>query len=1155
MFRKILAGGLSVVLAVSAMSFTPFAQEKQLAFPGAEGGGMYSQGARASSNFTVYHVTNLYDSGTGSFRDAVSQGNRIIVFDVAGNIMLESSLQIRSSNLTILGQTAPGEGICVGGNDVRFSNANNVIMRYMRFRMGDISDSQEDGLGVRNCTEVILDHCSVSWSIDECLSAYENKNFTAQYCIISESLNQSHHAKGDHGYGGIWGGTNASFHHNLIATHNSRTPRVGSSATVHSYQDRPDYESLVDIRNNVIYNWGNQCAYGGERNTRINLVNNYYKPTAIANPDAKFLFDTYSADLTEEIGGTIYANGNIMEGDEAMTNNNRIGVVAHRDSIVWKWCESISDGYTDEEGKLWANDQYIYDYPVNTTDANTAYNDVLEKAGASHYRDQIDTRVINDVRNGTMPTGSKSVEGLIDSQNDVGGWVSLYGQKPEDKDNDGMADQWEKDNGLDISKNDSTDIADNGYTNIENYGEYILETEYEGYGVDSSLLKAEIDIARALVETDYSREDWQELQGRLSMAELAYFKSAPTQEEIDTAYDNLRKVVDSLVVDHSDMLRSAIQRAKAVDRNRYSKESLAVLDEAVAKGEADLEAGNSDNYQTDTEAIDAAIEGLSDGYKARIKKVIDFIKTLDLSNLTIASRNKLNERLQDVERVYNDINATESEADEAYNAACGIFREKYDIVKKGRALLKYDFENGYNDDLRLADSMDHSVDAVVTVQKGYKENNTNVATTDRTDLYGEDYFDRYDTEHFRISCDIALGGDKGYILGFVNHDENNYYIEKSETGWEIKSGSNSFKLDGDFDGIISTGDWSNFVVEINKPEKQTIFYINNIPIYKGSFDKDANGFKFVFNNNTYVDNVIFSDLTAADEYIVGDCDFNGIVDTADVSHLLSCVLSGESTVMEQNVGKKAMEYTDLDCSGILDSADVAQLLQKVLDSTYKTPADIEFGPTIEATTEETTEETTETTTLDPNTIYYPVEGGEIHIDRTNGTVTGFRGNITNVIIPSEAEGVTVSAISPIAFRYSRTIESIYIPSTIKTIAEGTFQNLGLRTVTIENGVETIERRAFQSTAIGEITIPSSVRTIGDYAFMGCMNLRNVVIEEGVKEIGRDAFGMCGFDSILIPDSVTSIGRWSNFGATILCHEGSYAQQYAIDNNYKYEIIQ
>ena len=1164
--KKLLSGCLALMITLSAMSFTPFAQEKQLAFPCAEGGGMYSQGARASSNFTVYHVTNLYDSGSGSFRDAVSQGNRIIVFDVAGNIMLESSLQIRSSNLTILGQTAPGEGICVGGNDVRFSNANNIIMRYMRFRMGDISDSQEDGLGVRNCTEVILDHCSVSWSIDECLSAYENKNFTAQYCIISESLNQSHHAKGDHGYGGIWGGTNASFHHNLIATHNSRTPRIGTNQTVHSYNDRPDYESLIDVRNNVIYNWGNQSAYGGELNTRVNFVNNYYKPTAISK--VKYIYDIYRGDnITGYTGTTLHVSGNVMEGEEGITNDNWTGVAVHYDDTSWTKCESISDGYTDESGKLWANDQYIHDYPVNTTDANTAYNDVLDKAGASHFRDEIDTRVINDVRNGTMPTGSKSGEGLIDSQNDVGGWVSLYGQKPEDKDNDGMADQWERANGLDTSKNDSTAIASNGYTNIENYAESILETEYEGYEADSSLLKAEIDIAKALIETDYSREDWEMLQGKIAMAELTYFKSAPTQAELDNAYKNLKDFVDSLAIDHSDLLKNAIQRAKSIDLNRYTKESVDILNQAVAKGEADLEAGNSDSYKADAEAIDSAIEGLKEGYKVKLKKLIDFVNAMDLSNITYESKMSIKEQLDKAQTVYKDTDATKEDTDSAIQTVYDIVAQgNYNTLKKGRVVDEVDFENGYNDEFIF--SMGGSyVENPISIVKGYGTNNTNVITL--KDNYDDiiDGIRNFGNEnealsHYIISCDVIF--ESPTYINLLGHSDGlypKYSFEYNPRGWDAKA-DQKWLNDEDYNGFMDLSRWTELALEIDRDNGEITYYINKLPVFRSEYKDDNYSYGFMLGNKAetvYYDNFTVTDMTESSSSILGDVDCDGDVDAADVSCLLNKVLSGGETIIEQSMGSSAMQYIDMDCNGVIDSADVAQLLQKILDSSYKTPADRNFEITTENISEEsteiTTEESTETTTADPNIIYYPVEGGEILINRADGTVTGYNGSPTNVIIPSEAEGVTVSAISPIAFRYSRTLESIYIPSTIKTIAEGTFQNLGLRTVTIENGVETIERRAFQYTAIGEITIPASVRTIGDYAFMGCMNLRNVVIEDGVEEIGRDAFGMCGFDSILIPDSVTSIGKWSQFKATILCHEGSYAQQYAIDNNYKYEIIQ
>ena len=428
------------------------------AFPGAEGGGMYSLGARGSENIEVYHVTTLKDGGYGSFRDAVSGDNRIIVFDVAGNIMLTSDLYINSSNLTILGQTAPGEGICVGGESVRFGNCSNVIIRYMRFRMGDNSFSQEDGLGVRKSTDFIIDHCSIEWSVDECLSAYENKNFTAQYCIISESLNNSIHGKGAHGYGGIWGGINASFHHNLISTHKARMPRIGSSATVSIFENSPDTDSLIDIRNNVVYNYRATIGYGGENQTRVNFVNNYYKPSFYSSEGVTF-YTSYG-----DIGTALYVESNYMEGDDNFNNDNWTRAFTTEGLKL----ENISDGVT-VDGVLKLNDEYIYDYPVTTVTAQEAYEDVINNAGASRVRDYTDTRIVNDVINGTYPEGSNGSQGLIDSQSDVGGWNNLYGIKDADSDNDGIPDEWEILNGLNPNYEDSTLIAENGYTYLENY--------------------------------------------------------------------------------------------------------------------------------------------------------------------------------------------------------------------------------------------------------------------------------------------------------------------------------------------------------------------------------------------------------------------------------------------------------------------------------------------------------------------------------------------------------------------------------------------------------------------------------------------------------------------------------------------------------------
>lgn len=245
------------------------------ACPGAEGFGRYTTGGRGGA---VYHVTTLEDNDEpGSFRYACGRkGARTIVFDVSGTIFLKSHLRVTNGDLTIAGQSAPGDGVCIA--DFPFLiQADNVIVRFMRFRLGDRQAAyhEGDGLGGSGHSNVMVDHCSVSWSIDECISVYGMRDFTVQWCIASHSLHNSRHSKGAHGYGGNWGGSGASYHHNLIANHTSRTPRLGPSP--HTQTDE-----RMDLRNNVIYNHGSNGCYGGE-GMRVNIVNNYYKPGKTVN--------------------------------------------------------------------------------------------------------------------------------------------------------------------------------------------------------------------------------------------------------------------------------------------------------------------------------------------------------------------------------------------------------------------------------------------------------------------------------------------------------------------------------------------------------------------------------------------------------------------------------------------------------------------------------------------------------------------------------------------------------------------------------------------------------------------------------------------------------------------------------------------------------
>lgn len=364
------------IAAASLLNLYPVSMadtQKITAFPGAEGGGMYASGARENVK-EIYHVTSLADDGTnGTFRDAVSQSDRIIVFDVAGNIELKNALNIVGDNLTVLGQTAPGDGICIKDNTVGFYG-DNVILRYLRFRMGDASTVEDDTVGGRSINNVILDHCSISWSTDECASFYENTNFTMQWCIVSESLKESVHSKGSHGYGGIWGGRNASYHHNLIMHHDSRNPRIATSGIDEAYADVTKQTDLTDLRNNVVYNWGGNSAYGGENGAPVNLVNCYYKPgpatkhtSRLFQISAKAEGDTTGTNSLNRPGwGTdLYVSGNYVEGSADVTADNAKGVVTDSNSTKYGvWTDS---NITDDEKTV--HNRYINEYPITTQTA------------------------------------------------------------------------------------------------------------------------------------------------------------------------------------------------------------------------------------------------------------------------------------------------------------------------------------------------------------------------------------------------------------------------------------------------------------------------------------------------------------------------------------------------------------------------------------------------------------------------------------------------------------------------------------------------------------------------------------------------------------------------------------------------------------------
>jgi hypothetical protein len=442
---------------------TPPVMGPLLAFPGAEGFGQYATGGRGGK---VIYVSKLTDDGSeGTLRHAISQaGARTIVFKVSGNIELKSRLDIKQGNLTIAGQSAPGDGICIKDYPVVI-DADNVIIRFMRFRLGDKMQQEADALEGRFRKNIIIDHCSMSWSTDETVSFYGNENFTLQWCIISESLKNAVHEKGAHGYGGIWGGKFASFHHNLMAHHDSRNPRLGEEGG-----KAFALTNLVDLRNNVIYNWGpNNSVYGGEA-MNVNIVNNYYKPgPATTKKERIMAIDKNMTSGTEiyNIWGRFYIDGNVVDGSSRATNDNwTFGVFNQFHSKYG----TVSE--TDKAAMKLASPHPIQ-ANVTTHTGQQAYERVLVFAGASYKRDAADARVVDNVRNKSFTAvGSKgSTNGIIDSQEDVGGWPVLQSaQAPVDTDNDGMPDAWE------LEKKLNPNLADQNrndlhpqYTNLEVY--------------------------------------------------------------------------------------------------------------------------------------------------------------------------------------------------------------------------------------------------------------------------------------------------------------------------------------------------------------------------------------------------------------------------------------------------------------------------------------------------------------------------------------------------------------------------------------------------------------------------------------------------------------------------------------------------------------
>ena len=500
------------------------------AFPGAEGHGRYVTGGRGAAK--VVHVRNLNDKGTDSFRAAVSgNAKKIIVFDVAGVIPLASDVII-GANTTILGQTAPAPGITLRYYTVR-PNGDNIIMRFIRVRRGEevnVNDGA-DATWCRGFTGMVLDHCSFSWSIDEIASFYDNTNFTMQWCTLGEALANPGHTKGEHSYGGIWGGKGASFHHNYLCHMQNRVPRFCGARYADEYAkyDKTMYENAiqaeqVDFRNCVMFNWGNgNGCYGGTGGGNINIVNNYYK----AGPATynKTRVTQVSVATSDNAKGSpymgycarYYINGNYVTAAENNAQN-----------YDWKGVIYDNGTFTINGEKYCADADHLYgadvtyqknssgtdcvrlklDSPVETGDVTThtaqvAYEKVLAYAGASLFRDAVDERYMKEAANGTttyIGSATKTGDGkaithrpgIIDFVRDQGEYKLESTQHPDgfDTDNDGIPNAWETANGL--NPNDEKDglaytLDSKGwYTNIEVYANSLVENIMKAGNADGT---------------------------------------------------------------------------------------------------------------------------------------------------------------------------------------------------------------------------------------------------------------------------------------------------------------------------------------------------------------------------------------------------------------------------------------------------------------------------------------------------------------------------------------------------------------------------------------------------------------------------------------------------------------------------------------------
>ncbi len=485
MYKTILLQAILYGMALNAHAQT-------LAFPTAEGYGKWVSGGRGGQ---VIHVTNLEDTDRrggvieGSLRAALkTPGSEpiTIVFDTAGIINLSGEMRIQRSNVTIAGQSAPGDGICIKGGSVNLGGSENLIIRHVRFRLGVNDDGSFIGgacLNIENAGSFIVDHCSFSWSAEENIGVYNNQPYTIQWCISAEGLYNAGHDKGARSYGAVFGGAEATFHHNLLAHNYSRSPRFGTS-------DKNDLHVTLEYVNNVNYNWGRQNAcYGGENemgaggSVSINFINNYYKPGPAYDGTKRtnFVRPSYEIGLQGTHYSQWYINGNKIEGSAhtGYDANNWLGV------DISEYQENSPAAVTKDDLK---SPQHTVPDPIDMESADDAYMSVIENVGA-FPRDSMDLRIIEELKTGTATysgtVNNGATHGIIDKPSDVGGYPTYRAYNIiADEDGDGMGDYWEVANNL--ATNDPEDrnqMTAEGYTVLEVYlnslaGEYMEGFEY-----------------------------------------------------------------------------------------------------------------------------------------------------------------------------------------------------------------------------------------------------------------------------------------------------------------------------------------------------------------------------------------------------------------------------------------------------------------------------------------------------------------------------------------------------------------------------------------------------------------------------------------------------------------------------------------------------